>query len=68
MEQINERKNLVGEPEGKITLGEPKLKWDDNIKMNFRKTGLDGVARIHSSYGTNHWRTLVIAGINLRVP
>jgi hypothetical protein len=29
----------VGKPEGKITLGRPRLRWEDNIKMDLRETG-----------------------------
>jgi hypothetical protein len=32
---------LVGTPEGKRTLGRPRYKWADNIKMDLRK--YDGV-------------------------
>jgi hypothetical protein len=28
---------LVGRPEGKRSLGKPRLRWDDNIKMDFQK-------------------------------
>jgi hypothetical protein len=27
---------LVGRPEGKRPLGRPRLRWDDNIKMNLQ--------------------------------
>jgi len=33
---------LVGRPEGKRPLGRPKRRWEDNIKMNVRETGIDG--------------------------
>jgi hypothetical protein len=32
---------LVGKPEGKRPLGRPRRRWEDNIKMDFRK--LEGV-------------------------
>jgi hypothetical protein len=32
---------LVGKPEEKRPLGRPRLRWDDNIKVDFRN--LDGV-------------------------
>jgi hypothetical protein len=28
---------LVGKPEGKRPLERPRLRWEDNIKMDFRK-------------------------------
>jgi hypothetical protein len=33
---------LVGRPEGKRPLGRPRRKWEDNIKMDLRETGIDG--------------------------
>jgi hypothetical protein len=33
---------LVGRPEGKRPLGRPKHKWENNIKMDLRKIGIDG--------------------------
>jgi hypothetical protein len=34
---------LVGRPEGKIPLGRPRRRWVDNIKIDVRDTGWDGV-------------------------
>jgi hypothetical protein len=33
---------LVGRPEGKKPLGRPRRRWEDNIKMDLRETGIDG--------------------------
>jgi hypothetical protein len=33
---------LVGSPEGKRLLGRPRRRWEDNIKMDLRKIGIDG--------------------------
>jgi len=30
---------LVGKPEGKIPLGRPRRRWEDNIKRDLRKVG-----------------------------
>jgi hypothetical protein len=30
---------LVGKPEGRRTLGRPRRRWEDNIKMDFREVG-----------------------------
>ena len=30
---------LVGKPEGKRTLGRPRRRWEDNIKMNLQEVG-----------------------------
>jgi hypothetical protein len=34
---------LVGMPEGKRPLGRPRRKWVDNIKMDQREIGWDGM-------------------------
>jgi hypothetical protein len=34
---------LVGRPEGKRPLGRPRRRWEDNIKMDLRETGIGGV-------------------------
>jgi hypothetical protein len=34
---------LVGRPKGKRSLGSPRHRWEDNIKIHLRKIGIDGV-------------------------
>jgi hypothetical protein len=34
---------LVGRPVGARPLGRPRRGWDDNIKMDLREIGIDGV-------------------------
>ena len=34
---------LVGKPEGKRTLGRPRHRWDDNIKMDLQEVGCGGM-------------------------
>jgi len=34
---------LVGKPEGKIPLGKPRCRWEDNIKMDHQKVGCEGM-------------------------
>jgi hypothetical protein len=34
---------LVEKPEGKRSLGRPRRRWVDNIKMDLRETGWDGI-------------------------
>jgi hypothetical protein len=40
----------------------------DNIKMDFREIGLDGMDWIDLAQGMDHWRALVNMVMNLRVP
>ena len=34
---------LVGEPEGKRPLGRPRRRWEDNIKMDLKEVGCEGM-------------------------
>jgi len=34
---------LVGKTEGKTTLGRPRRRWEDNIKMELQKVGCEGM-------------------------
>jgi hypothetical protein len=58
----------VGNPEGKRPLGRPRLRWVNNIKINFRETGWDGVDWIDLAQERDQWRSLVNTVMNLRVP
>jgi hypothetical protein len=40
----------------------------DNIKMNVREIGWDGVDWIDMAQDRDHWRALVNTVLNLRVP
>jgi hypothetical protein len=42
-ENGNAYRILVGIPEGKRPLGRPRIRWVDNIKMDLREIGWDGV-------------------------
>jgi hypothetical protein len=32
-------RSLMGKPEGKIPLGSPRRRWEDNIKMDLQEEG-----------------------------
>jgi hypothetical protein len=49
----------VGKPEGKRPLGRPRRRWVDNIKMDLREIGWDGVDRIELAQDRDQWRALV---------
>jgi hypothetical protein len=59
---------LVGKPEGKRPLGRPRRRWMDNIKMDLRDVGWDGMDRIHLARDRGQWSALVNTVMNLRVP
>jgi hypothetical protein len=59
---------LVGRPEGKRPLGRPRRKWEDNIKMDLRETGIAVANRIQLVQDRIQWWAFVNTVINLRVP
>jgi hypothetical protein len=58
---------LVRKPEGKRPLGRPRHRWVDNIKVDLRETGWDGVDWIELTQDRNHWRALVKTVMKLQV-
>jgi hypothetical protein len=38
---------LVGKPEGRSPLGIPRLRWEDNIKLDLPEIGWSGMDCIH---------------------
>jgi hypothetical protein len=58
----------VGNPEGKIPLGRPRRRWADNIKMDHREMGCDGMAWIDLAQDMELWRALVNAVMNRWFP
>jgi hypothetical protein len=59
---------LVGKPEGKRPLGRPSRRCVDNIKMDLREIGWDGVDWIDMAQNMDQCRALVNTVLNLRVP
>jgi hypothetical protein len=41
--------------------------WEDNIKMDLREIGWDGMSGIDLAQDRDQWRALVNTGMNLRV-
>jgi hypothetical protein len=59
---------LVGRPEGKIPLGRPRRRWEDNIKMDLREIGIDGANWIQLAQDRVRWRACMNTVMNLRIP
>ena len=59
---------LVRKPEGKRPLGRPRLKWEDNIKMDLQEVGCWNKDWIFLAQDRDRWRALVNAVMNFRVP
>jgi hypothetical protein len=67
-EKRNAYRILMGNPEGKSSLGRPRRRWVDNIKKNLREIGWDGGDWIDLAQDRDQWRALVNTVMNLRVP
>jgi hypothetical protein len=65
-EKRNAYRVLVRKPEGKKPLGRPRRRCMDNIKMDLREIGWDGVNWIEQD--RDQWRALVNTVLNLRFP
>jgi hypothetical protein len=59
---------LVGRPEGKRPLGRPRCRWEDNIKLDLKETGIDGENWIRLARDRIQWRAFVNTVMNLRNP
>jgi hypothetical protein len=59
---------IVGKPEGKRPLGRPRHRWADNIKIDLRGIGWNGVDWIDVPQDRDQWGALVNTELNLRVP
>jgi len=58
----------MGRPEAKRTLGRPRRRWADNIKMYLQKVVCGVMDWIELVQDRDRWRTLVNAVMKLRVP
>ena len=61
-------KVLVGKPDGKRSLGRPRRRWEDNIKMDLEEVGRGCVAWMELAQDRDRWRALVGTVMNFRVP
>jgi len=58
----------VGKLEGRRTLGRPRHRWVDNIRMDLQEVECWYMDWIGLAQDRDRWRTLVSAVVNLRVP
>jgi hypothetical protein len=59
---------LVGRSKVKGPLGRPRHRWEDNIKMDLREKGIDGVSWIGLAQDRVQWWGFVNTVLNLWVP
>jgi hypothetical protein len=65
---INSYKIFVGKPEGKKPRERTRRSWEDNIRMDLKETGWEGVEWIHLTQVRDQWRVFVNTVISLLVP
>ncbi|KAJ4429686.1 hypothetical protein ANN_21887 [Periplaneta americana] len=54
-ESRNAYRMLVGRPEGKKSLGRPRRRWEDNIRMDLREVGYDDRDWINLAQDRDRW-------------
>ena len=59
---------LVGKPEGKRPLVRPRLRWEDNIRMNLQEVRGSCGDWMELAQDRDRWPALVSTVRNLRVP
>jgi hypothetical protein len=58
---------VVGKPEGKRSLGRPRRRREDNIRIDHREMGMEFVDWMHLAQDRDRWRALVNSVMNTRV-
>ena len=61
-------KILTDTPTGKRPVGRPRQRWEDNIRMNLKKIGINTRNWFDLAQDRDYWRALVNAALNLQVP
>jgi hypothetical protein len=49
------------------TLGRPRRRWENNIKIHFKQMGREGVDQVHLYQVRDQWKALVNTVMNLLV-
>jgi hypothetical protein len=67
-EERGVRRVLVGKPEGRRPLGRPRLRGEDNIKMDLQEVGGGCGDWMERAQFRDRWRALVSTVMNFRFP
>jgi hypothetical protein len=65
---MNACRILVGKQQGKRQLGRQRRMWVDNVKIDLREIGWDGMYWNDLAEDRDQWRVLVNTVMYLRVP
>ena len=60
-------KILTGKPKGKRPLGRPRRRWENNIRIDLKKIGINTRNLVDSARDRDYCRLLVNAALNLQV-
>ena len=60
-------KILIGKPTVKRSLGRPRRRCEDNIKMDVEEIDIDAGNWVDSTQDRDYWRAFVNAALNLRI-
>ena len=60
-------KIVTATPEGKRSLGRPRRRWEDNIRMDLKEIGINTRICVDSALNRDYWRDIVNATLNLLV-
>ena len=61
-------RSLVVKSEGQRPLGRPRLRWEDNIKMDLQEVGRRCGNFVELAQDRDRWRALVSTVMNFRFP
>jgi hypothetical protein len=59
---------LTDKPIGKRSLGRPRRRWEDNIRMDLKEISTNMRNWVDSAQDRDYWRALVNEALNLRFP
>jgi hypothetical protein len=65
---MNACRILVGKQEGRRPLGRSRHRWLDNIKVDLRETGWDGLDWIDVAQDRDQWRGFANMVVSIWVP
>jgi hypothetical protein len=61
-------KILIGKSIGKKSLGRPRRRLEDNMRMDLKEIGISAENWVDSAQDRNYWSAIVNATLNLQVP